>query len=85
MHIIGWLIAGLVIGLIARLLMPGPQPIGLLFTIAIGVAGSFIGGAIANLAQGVPISEPRAAGWIGSVLGAVVLLFIYGKTRKGNP
>jgi uncharacterized membrane protein YeaQ/YmgE (transglycosylase-associated protein family) len=48
MGIIGFLIAGLIIGALARLLMPGRQKIGLLWTLLLGVAGSLIGGTIAN-------------------------------------
>jgi len=48
MGIISWILWGLVVGLIARLVLPGRQPIGLLWTIALGVAGSLIGGLIAT-------------------------------------
>ena len=82
MHIIGWIVFGLVVGIIARFLMPGPQPMGMILTILIGIAGSFIGGALANMLQGGSLSEPRAAGWIGSILGALLLLFLYGVMRR---
>jgi uncharacterized membrane protein YeaQ/YmgE (transglycosylase-associated protein family) len=52
LHVIGWIIFGLVVGIIARFLLPGPQPMGALLTILLGVAGSFFGGLIANLFQG---------------------------------
>lgn len=72
--LITWLVFGLIIGAIARLLMPGPQPIGILGTIAVGVVGSFIGGFAAYLIFG---GEPlQASGWIGSLVGAIVLLAI---------
>jgi uncharacterized membrane protein YeaQ/YmgE (transglycosylase-associated protein family) len=72
--VIGWIIFGLIIGALARLLMPGPQPIGILATMAVGIAGSFIGGFVAYLLFG---GEPlQASGWIGSLIGAVLLLAI---------
>ena len=74
--LITWAVFGLIIGAIARLLMPGPQPIGMLGTIAVGVVGSFLGGFVAYLLFG---GEPlQASGWIGSLIGAVVLLAIAG-------
>jgi len=79
--VIGWILFGLVIGAIARLLVPGRQNIGILKTMLLGVAGSFVGGFLAYLIFG---GEPlQAAGWIGSILGAVLLLAIgmrYGRT-----
>lgn len=82
MHIIGWIIFGLLVGIIARFLMPGPQPMGMILTILLGVAGSFFGGMIANLIQGGSPFDGRAVGWIGSTLGAILLLFLYGMMRK---
>ena len=78
--ILGWIIFGLVIGILARFLMPGDQPIGIVLTILLGIAGSFLGGALGNLLDGKnPIDTPSAAGWIGSLLAACLILFIYGK------
>jgi uncharacterized membrane protein YeaQ/YmgE (transglycosylase-associated protein family) len=82
MHIIGWIVFGLVVGVIARFLIPGEQPMGIILTILLGVAGSFLGGAIANLVQGGSLTDPRASGWIGSILGAIALLLIYGFVAK---
>ena len=79
MAIIGWIISGLIIGAIARFLMPGRQPLGILFTILLGIAGSFVGGTIANALRGGSLLDPTPAGWIGSVLGALLLLFVYGR------
>ena len=79
MAIIGWIIFGLVVGLIARALMPGPQPMGFVLTALLGIGGSFVGGWLGTLLFGG--GEPdasNAAGWIGSVIGALILLFIYG-------
>jgi uncharacterized membrane protein YeaQ/YmgE (transglycosylase-associated protein family) len=82
MHIIGWIIFGLIVGVIARFLMPGPQPMGIIITTLLGIAGSFFGGMIANLIQGGSLTDPRPVGWIGSVLGAVLLLFLYGRFAR---
>jgi uncharacterized membrane protein YeaQ/YmgE (transglycosylase-associated protein family) len=82
MHIIGWIVFGLIVGIVARFLMPGEQPMGFILTILLGVAGSFFGGLIANLLQGGTVTEPRAVGWIGSILGAILLLFLYGMMRR---
>jgi uncharacterized membrane protein YeaQ/YmgE (transglycosylase-associated protein family) len=84
LHVLGWIVFGLFVGIIARFLMPGPQPLGFLRTALVGIAGSFIGGFLANLYQGGSLTEPRATGWIGSIFGAVVLLLIYGWVSKRN-
>ena len=76
-HIIGWIIFGLIVGALARFLMPGPQPMGLIMTCLIGIAGSFVGGTIANALQGGSLADPVPAGWIGAILGTILLLFIY--------
>lgn len=74
MQILGWIIFGLIVGALAKLLMPGRDPGGWIVTILLGIAGSFVGGFLgqALLGQG-----NQTAGWIGSVIGAMLLLFIY--------
>lgn len=74
MEFLGWILFGLVVGAIAKLLMPGKDPGGWIVTILLGIAGSFIGGFIAQAVLG---REESTAGWIGSILGAILLLFIY--------
>ena len=72
--IIGWILFGLIVGAIARLLVPGRQDIGILMTMLLGIVGSFLGGLLAYFIFG---GEPiQAAGWIGSILGAVIVLAI---------
>lgn len=74
--IIVWAVFGLVAGAIARLLVPGRQPIGLLGTMAVGIVGSFVGGFLASLLFGDrDLFSP--SGWIGSIIGAVILLAIW--------
>lgn len=76
LSILGTLIVGLIVGFIARALKPGDDKLGWIMTALLGVAGSFlasyVGTAMGWYAQGAP------AGWIASVVGAVVLLVIYG-------
>ena len=76
--IIVLVIVGLIVGAIARLLMPGRDPIGCLGTIALGIAGSFVGGFLQNLIEHHTLSVHgfHAAGLIGSVIGAWVLLLL---------
>jgi uncharacterized membrane protein YeaQ/YmgE (transglycosylase-associated protein family) len=82
MAIIGWIIFGLIVGAIARFLMPGDQPMGIIMTILLGVAGSFAGGYIGSLVSGGGLDMAKPAGWIGAVLGALLLLFLYGLMVK---
>ena len=72
------LIVGLIAGAIARLLVPGRDPIGLLGTIALGVLGSFVGGFLQNLIfhHTLSIRHLHPTGIIGSVIGAIILLLI---------
>jgi uncharacterized membrane protein YeaQ/YmgE (transglycosylase-associated protein family) len=74
--IIGWAVFGLIVGLIARLLMPGPQPLGLVMTMILGIVGSLLGGFVSWLFAGGPDEPFHAAGWIMSILGAVLVLWI---------
>ena len=80
MHVIGFILFGLVVGLIARALMPGRQPMGFILTAILGMAGSFIGSYIGGLIHGqgdvVETSDPY--NWIGAILGSLLLLFLYG-------
>jgi len=71
---IGFIVAGLIIGLLARLLLPGRQRIGLLWTLVLGVLGSVVGGAVANLIGSGDIMELNVFGFIVAVLAAVALL-----------
>ena len=74
--IVAWLVFGLVIGALARFLVPGRQPMGMVATIGLGVAGSFLGGIVANALTGVPLLTLHPAGFIGSLLGAIAILAI---------
>ena len=76
--IIVLLVVGLIAGAIARLLVPGRDPIGLLGTIVLGVVGSFVGGFLENLIQyrTLSIHNFHATGIIGSIIGAIILLLL---------
>ncbi len=73
---IGFLIAGLIIGLLARLLLPGRQKIGLLWTLVLGVVGSVVGGTIANLIGSGDIFELNFIGFVAAVVVSVALLSV---------
>lgn len=79
MGILWMIVVGFVVGLVARAVMPGAQSLGLILTAVLGVAGSFLAGYIGQAMGWYQAGE--GAGFIGSVLGALVLLFIYGKVK----
>jgi uncharacterized membrane protein YeaQ/YmgE (transglycosylase-associated protein family) len=73
--ILGWIVFGLVVGVIAKLLMPGRDPGGFIVTICLGIAGSVLGGWLGRVLGLYAPGEP--AGIIMAVLGAILLLVIY--------
>jgi uncharacterized membrane protein YeaQ/YmgE (transglycosylase-associated protein family) len=73
--IIGWIIFGAIVGIIARFLMPGRDPMSWVMTILLGIAGSVVGGVLLGLIIGGRSTAPT--GWIGSILGALLLLWLY--------
>lgn len=82
-----WLLLfGIVAGAIARLLVPGPDPIGILGTALLGIVGSFIGGFLGWLLFGSDIEEGalQSSGLIGSIIGAVLALLIWRSTAGGR-
>ena len=83
MGIIGLIIIGLIAGAIARWIMPGPDPMGWLGTIVLGIVGSLVGGTILGLLFGGTL-ELSAAGIIGSILGALLVLFIWRRMRPAG-
>jgi uncharacterized membrane protein YeaQ/YmgE (transglycosylase-associated protein family) len=82
--VLGWIIAGLIIGMLAKLVMPGKDPGGIIVTMLIGIAGATLGGFIGR-SMGL-YGEGDAAGWLMSILGAIILLALYrvmvGRTRR---
>lgn len=77
MELISTLIVGLIVGAIAKLLMPGNDPGGWIVTILLGIGGSFVGTYIAGM-----LGMAGPVGWIGSILGAMLLLLIYRIVKK---
>ena len=84
MGIIGFLVAGLIIGLLARLLLPGRQKIGLLWTLVLGVIGSVIGGTLASLIGSGDIGELNVIGFVGAVIASVALLAVAESAGLGS-
>ncbi len=80
---IGFIVAGLIIGLLARLLVPGRQRIGLLWTLALGVIGSVIGGTIANLIGTGDVMELNVIGFVCAVVASVFLLSVAERAGLG--
>lgn len=79
MSVLLFLVFGLVVGLIARAVMPGSQRMGLIATMLLGVVGSFVGGFLASLVTDNRITDLHTAGFIGSLIGALLILFLAGR------
>jgi uncharacterized membrane protein YeaQ/YmgE (transglycosylase-associated protein family) len=82
MHIIGFIIFGLVIGLLARAIYPGRQAMGWLSTAILGMVGSLVGGLVGHALFGGPAQADgswgfSSGGWISSIIGAVIVLWAY--------
>ena len=75
MTILGWILFGLVVGVLAKLVMPGRDPGGIIVTILLGIAGAVLGGFIGRALGFYAEGEP--AGWVMAFLGSVLLLFLY--------
>lgn len=78
MSILMFILFGLIVGFLARAIMPGRQSMGFVATALVGIAGSFVGGIIGNLLSGGPLLELHSAGLIGSIIGALLVLAIMG-------
>ena len=82
MHFIWWLIIGLVAGALARLIMPGKDPMGLIMTMILGIVGSLLGGFLSGLIWGTGQTGFQPAGLLMSLVGAIVLLIIWRLIRS---
>jgi uncharacterized membrane protein YeaQ/YmgE (transglycosylase-associated protein family) len=77
--IVGWIVFGLIVGLVAKLLMPGRDPGGIVVTMLLGIAGALLGGFLGRAFGWYGPGE--AAGYLMSIAGAVLILFVYRRLR----
>jgi len=84
MSIILFLVFGLVVGFIARAVMPGTQKMGLVATMVLGVIGSFVGGFLGALVTDSRVLDFNTAGLIGSIIGALIALAVAGAVGRGG-
>ncbi|MFC3689105.1 GlsB/YeaQ/YmgE family stress response membrane protein [Aquipuribacter hungaricus] len=79
MGIIGWIVLGLIAGLIAKAIMPGKDPGGLIITIILGIVGALLGGFLASAIFGVSPNDGffDLSTWISAIVGALIVLGIY--------
>lgn len=82
MSILGTILVGFVVGLLARALKPGNDRMGIIMTTLLGIAGAFLARYV-GVAMGW-YTQGQAAGWIASIVGAIVLLFVVGMLRGGS-
>jgi uncharacterized membrane protein YeaQ/YmgE (transglycosylase-associated protein family) len=75
MSVLGWILFGLIVGVVGKLLMPGRDPGGFILTILLGIAGALLGGFIGQSLGFYQPGEP--AGFVMAVIGSIVLLLIY--------
>jgi uncharacterized membrane protein YeaQ/YmgE (transglycosylase-associated protein family) len=80
MGILGWIVFGLVVGALAKVVMPGRDPGGVVVTIILGIVGALIGGFLGRALGLYQANEP--AGFFGAFIGAVLVLLIYRMTRR---
>lgn len=80
MGIISMIIVGFIVGLLARAIMPGDQKLGFIMTTLLGIVGAVVAG---YLGAAMNLYEPgEGVGWIGSIIGAIIVLLIYGMIAK---
>mgnify|MGYP000110483141 CR=1 FL=1 len=82
MGLITTIIVGLIVGAIARFVLPGEQKMGWILTMLLGIGGSLLAGFIGQALGWYTVGEP--AGWIASVVGAVILLLVVSKLKGGS-
>ena len=80
LSLLGWIVFGLIIGALAKLVMPGRDPGGIIVSMLLGIAGAVIGGFIGRAIGWYQPGEP--AGFVVATLGAIILLFIYRKAFR---
>jgi uncharacterized membrane protein YeaQ/YmgE (transglycosylase-associated protein family) len=75
LSILGWIFFGLIVGVLAKLIMPGRQPGGIFLTAAVGIAGAMLGGLVGRLLGWYQADQ--GAGYIMATLGAILILFLF--------
>ena len=85
--IIAMVIIGIIAGYVARLLVPGPDPMSFVGTVVLGIAGSFVGGFLGYVLFDKDIGDGalQASGIVGSIIGAIVLLLLVNAVGRGRP
>jgi uncharacterized membrane protein YeaQ/YmgE (transglycosylase-associated protein family) len=83
MGIVGWIVLGLLAGLVAKALMPGAESVGVIVTTLLGIAGALLGGFLATaLGLGDPIDEFfDLSTWLAAIIGAVIILAVWNAIR----
>lgn len=82
--IISWIVFGLIVGALARLFLPGDDPMGWLATLVLGVVGSVVGGFVGSLIWGTADGGFQPGGFFLSLLGAILLLLIWRRVGRGT-
>ncbi|MDX1546765.1 MAG: GlsB/YeaQ/YmgE family stress response membrane protein [Rhodothermales bacterium] len=82
MGILAWIVFGLIAGAVAKFLMPGSDPGGIIITILIGIAGALVGGFLGSLLLGVDVTGFNLPSLLIAILGAVLLLWLYRVFRR---
>jgi uncharacterized membrane protein YeaQ/YmgE (transglycosylase-associated protein family) len=82
MGFISWIVLGLIVGLLAKWIMPGKDPGGIIITILLGIAGAFVGGFIGSLLGFGSITGFNIVSLVLAVVGALIILFIYRQIKK---
>lgn len=77
MAIIGTIIVGFIVGVLARYIYPGAVPMGFWLTVGLGIGGSLIGGIVSSVIWKTPDGKFHPAGWFLSLIGALVLVWVY--------
>ena len=77
MSIIGTIVVGFIVGLLARFFYPGAVEMGIIMTTILGIAGSFLGGLLGGILFKAPDGNFHPAGWVLSIIGAIILIWVY--------
>jgi uncharacterized membrane protein YeaQ/YmgE (transglycosylase-associated protein family) len=77
MGIIAWIVVGVIAGALAKLIMPGDDPGGIIVTILLGIVGAFVGGFVVNLLGGAGVSGFNLWSIVVATIGAIILLAVY--------